>query len=83
MRRALAPLLLVALGVVGHAAADPLAIVTTSTDLKALAEAVGGDRVTVESLAAPLADPHAVEVKPGQLARLRSEERRVGKECRL
>ncbi|MGH7354495.1 MAG: metal ABC transporter substrate-binding protein, partial [Candidatus Rokuibacteriota bacterium] len=54
------------------AAGGPLAVVTTSSDLKALVEAVGGDRVTVESLAAPLADPHAVEVKPGQLARLKA-----------
>jgi ABC-type Zn uptake system ZnuABC Zn-binding protein ZnuA len=50
----------------------PVPIVTTSTDLKALVEAVGGDRVRVESLAPPLHDPHAVEVKPGQLARLKA-----------
>jgi ABC-type Zn uptake system ZnuABC Zn-binding protein ZnuA len=50
----------------------PLAVVTTSTDLRALVEAVGGRRVQVDSLAPPLADPHAVEVKPGQLARLKA-----------
>lgn len=50
----------------------PLPVVTTSTDLKALVEAVGGDRVQVESLAPPLHDPHAVEVKPGQLAKLKA-----------
>jgi ABC-type Zn uptake system ZnuABC Zn-binding protein ZnuA len=50
----------------------PLPVVTTSTDLKALVEAVGGDRVQVESLAPPLHDPHTVEVKPGQLARLKA-----------
>jgi len=49
-----------------------LPVVTTSTDLKALVEAVGGDRVQVEALAPPLHDPHAVEVKPGQLARLKA-----------
>jgi ABC-type Zn uptake system ZnuABC Zn-binding protein ZnuA len=48
-----------------------LSVVTTTTDLKALVEAVGGDRVSVESLAPAVHDPHAVEVKPGQLARLR------------
>jgi ABC-type Zn uptake system ZnuABC Zn-binding protein ZnuA len=48
-----------------------LSVVTTTTDLKALVEAVGGDRVSVESLAPAIHDPHAVEVKPGQLARLR------------
>ena len=50
----------------------PLSVVTTSTDLKALVEAVGGERVQVESLAPPLQDPHAVEVKPGQLAKLKA-----------
>jgi ABC-type Zn uptake system ZnuABC Zn-binding protein ZnuA len=49
-----------------------LDVVTTSTDLKALVEAVGGERVTAESLAPALHEPHAVDVKPGQLARLRS-----------
>jgi len=49
----------------------PLAVVATSTDLKALVEVVGGDRVRVEALAPPLQDPHAVEVKPGQIAALR------------
>jgi ABC-type Zn uptake system ZnuABC Zn-binding protein ZnuA len=52
--------------------AGPLPVVTTSTDLKALVEAVGGSTVQVESLAPPLHDPHAVEVKPGQLARLKA-----------
>jgi ABC-type Zn uptake system ZnuABC Zn-binding protein ZnuA len=47
-------------------------VVTASTDLKSLVEAVGGERVRVESLAPPLQDPHAVEVKPGQLAKLKA-----------
>jgi ABC-type Zn uptake system ZnuABC Zn-binding protein ZnuA len=51
---------------------EPLSVVTTSTDLKALVEAIGGERVRVESLAPPLQDPHAVEVKPGQLAKLKA-----------
>jgi ABC-type Zn uptake system ZnuABC Zn-binding protein ZnuA len=49
----------------------PLPVVTSSTDLRALVEAVGGDRVRVESLAPPLADPHAVAIKPGLLQKLR------------
>ena len=52
--------------------AEPLPVVTASTDLKSLVEAVGGERVRVESLAPPLQDPHAVEVKPGQLAKLKA-----------
>ncbi|HKA33745.1 MAG TPA: metal ABC transporter substrate-binding protein [Candidatus Binatia bacterium] len=50
----------------------PLSVVATSTDLKSLVEAVGGEKVKVESLAPPLGDPHAVEVKPAQLARIKS-----------
>jgi ABC-type Zn uptake system ZnuABC Zn-binding protein ZnuA len=49
-----------------------LRVVTTSADLKALTEAVGGARVEVESLASPEQDPHAIELKPRQLARARS-----------
>ena len=51
-----------------------LQIVTTSTDLKALVEAVGGDRVRVTSLAPAIHAPHQVDVKPSQLADLRSAE---------
>ena len=67
MLRALALLLLWSAAAWGA----PLSIVATSTDLKSLVEAVGGEKVNVESLASPLGDPHAVEVKPGQLARIK------------
>jgi ABC-type Zn uptake system ZnuABC Zn-binding protein ZnuA len=50
---------------------EKLRVVATSADLKSLVEAVGGERVAVESLAAPEQDPHSIEVKPAQLARLR------------
>jgi ABC-type Zn uptake system ZnuABC Zn-binding protein ZnuA len=50
---------------------EKLRVVATSADLKSLTEAVGGERVEVESLAAPEQDPHSIEVKPAQLARLR------------
>jgi len=62
---------LLLLAISDAAAQAPLPVVASTTDLKALVEAVGGDRVAVESLAPPLADPHAVEIKPGQLALLR------------
>jgi ABC-type Zn uptake system ZnuABC Zn-binding protein ZnuA len=72
VRRAGAVLLALASLAVLPAGAEVVAVVTTSSDLKALVDAVGGDRVSVESLAAPLQDPHALEVKPAQLARLRT-----------
>ena len=57
----------------GHVVSQQkLRVVATSADLKSLAEAVGGARVDVESLAAPEQDPHAIELKPAQLARARS-----------
>jgi ABC-type Zn uptake system ZnuABC Zn-binding protein ZnuA len=49
-----------------------LPVVTTTTDLKALVEAVGGPRVRVVSLAPALHDPHSVEVKPGALVELKA-----------
>ena len=53
---------------------EKIRIVTTAADLRSLVEAVGGDRVAVENFAAPEQDPHSVEVKPTQLARLRRAE---------
>jgi ABC-type Zn uptake system ZnuABC Zn-binding protein ZnuA len=49
-----------------------LTVMTSTTDLASLVDAVAGDRAHVESLAPPAHDPHAFEVKPGQLARLRA-----------
>jgi ABC-type Zn uptake system ZnuABC Zn-binding protein ZnuA len=63
--------LALALAAPGHAEV-PLRVVTTSSDLKSLTQAVGGERVAVVSLAAPEQDPHAVELKPRQLALLRA-----------
>ncbi len=56
-----------------HAQPQPprLLVVTTSPDLKSLVEAVGGDRVEVESLGQPEQDPHSIEIKPAQLVRVK------------
>jgi ABC-type Zn uptake system ZnuABC Zn-binding protein ZnuA len=51
--------------------AATLSVAATSTDLRDLVAAVGGDRVSVESLTDPRQDPHALEILPGQLVRLR------------
>lgn len=52
-------------------AASKLNVVTTTADLAALAAEVGGDRVTVESIARGYQDPHFVEAKPSFLLKLR------------
>jgi ABC-type Zn uptake system ZnuABC Zn-binding protein ZnuA len=51
--------------------AATISVAATSTDLKDLVEAVGGDRVRVSALTAPQQDPHAREIHPGQLVSLR------------
>jgi len=74
VRRFFAPLALTAAlagSACGAGAAERLQIATTTTDLKALVEEVGGGRVEVESLAAAAHDPHAFEVKPSQIALLK------------
>lgn len=52
-------------------AAGKLQIVTATSDLASLAQEVGGDRITVESIARGYQDPHFVEAKPSYLLKLR------------
>jgi ABC-type Zn uptake system ZnuABC Zn-binding protein ZnuA len=51
--------------------AAAITVAATSTDLRDLVVAVGGDRVSVESLSDPRHDPHARELHPRQLALLK------------
>src|SRR5262249_33420641 len=53
------------------AAAGTLQVMTATTDLAALAQEVGGDKVEVESVARGYQDPHFVEAKPSFLLKLR------------
>jgi ABC-type Zn uptake system ZnuABC Zn-binding protein ZnuA len=53
------------------AAADKLRVVATTTDLKALTEAVGGDLVDVDSLARGNQNPHDLEVRPSLMVKVR------------
>jgi ABC-type Zn uptake system ZnuABC Zn-binding protein ZnuA len=55
----------------GAASAKKLNIVTATTDLAALAQEVGGDKITVEAMAKGYQDPHFVEAKPSFLLKLR------------
>jgi ABC-type Zn uptake system ZnuABC Zn-binding protein ZnuA len=68
--RALGPLLAFCAGI-ASAQQQPLRIVATTTDLKSLAEAVGGDRVSVTSIVPPQRDAEDYQPKPQDVARLR------------
>ena len=52
-------------------AASKLSVVTATTDLAALVQEIGGDRVEVDSIARGYQDPHFVEAKPSFLLKLR------------
>jgi zinc/manganese transport system substrate-binding protein len=52
--------------------ASKIKVVTTTTDLKVLTEAVGGEKVEVESIARGYQNPHFVEAKPSHMIKLRS-----------
>lgn len=49
-----------------------LKVITTTQDLESLTREVGGDKVTVESLAKGYQDPHFVEAKPSFILKLHS-----------
>jgi zinc/manganese transport system substrate-binding protein len=51
-------------------AQSKLNVITTTEDLAAIAREVGGDRVTVESIARGYQDPHFVEAKPSFILKL-------------
>ncbi len=53
------------------ASAKKLNVITATTDLAALAQEVGGDKINVESIARGYQDPHFVEAKPSFLLKLR------------
>lgn len=55
----------------GAARADVLQVVTTTEDLASITRAIGGDKVSVQSLARGFQDPHFVEPKPSFLLALR------------
>ena len=64
-------LAVLALGLIAGALLSPTAaeakklnVVTSTTDLAALTEEVGGDKVNVESIAKGYQDPHFVDAKP-------------------
>src|SRR5690242_12645724 len=63
--------LIIGLWLTPSAFAKKLNVITSTTDLAALAQEVGGDRISVESIAKGYQDPHFVEAKPSFLLKLR------------
>src|SRR5437763_2820052 len=56
------------------AQAKKLNVVTSTTDMAALTQEVGGDKISVESIAKGYQDPHFVEAKPSFLMKLRKDD---------
>jgi ABC-type Zn uptake system ZnuABC Zn-binding protein ZnuA len=71
LKLTLAIFVMSALLLASTAQAKKLTVVTSTTDMAALAQEVGGDRITVESIAKGYQDPHFVEAKPSFLLKLR------------
>jgi zinc/manganese transport system substrate-binding protein len=60
-----------ALALSSQAQAKKLNVVTSTSDLAALTQEVGGDKITAESIARGYQDPHFVEAKPSFLLKLK------------
>ncbi|MBV9625357.1 MAG: zinc ABC transporter substrate-binding protein [Acidobacteria bacterium] len=77
LRKLLSPLVLQAIAIALFLSlatclhAKKLNVITATTDMAALAQEVGGQRINVESLAKGYQDPHFVEPKPSFLLKLR------------
>jgi zinc/manganese transport system substrate-binding protein len=71
MRTLGAALIALALWGGGAQGADRIRVVTTTADLKALTEAVGGDLVEVDSLARGNQNPHDLEIRPSLMVKVR------------
>jgi ABC-type Zn uptake system ZnuABC Zn-binding protein ZnuA len=67
----LAVLLAAALGLTAPAQAE-LRVAAATTDLAAIAAAVGGDLVTVDTIVPAAVDPEAFEPRPGDLEKIRN-----------
>jgi len=55
------------LGILSVAKAGSIKVVTTTTDLKSITELIGGNRVSVSSIATGYQNPHFVDPKPSYI----------------
>jgi zinc/manganese transport system substrate-binding protein len=70
-RRIFVALLAVAMFTPTVVGAQKLRVVTSTTDLRDIANAVGGNRVATTNIAAGYQDPHFVDAKPSFVLQLR------------
>ncbi len=61
---------IVLFGAAGNTAWAKLNVVATTPDLGSLAEAIGGEQVSLTTLAKPTEDPHFVDAKPSFIVKL-------------
>ncbi len=64
---------------------DKINILTTTTDLKSIAEFIGGDKVKVDSICKGYQDPHFVEAKPSFMMKAKNADLfiRIGLELEI
>src|SRR5438874_5166323 len=55
------------LGILSFAKAGTIKVVTTTTDLKSITELIGGNKVSVSSIATGYQNPHFVDPKPSYI----------------
>jgi len=67
MKKRLTLFVLLLFGVFLDTHAGPIKIVTTISDLKSIAEMIGGDKVSVSSIATGYQNPHFVDPKPSYI----------------
>jgi zinc/manganese transport system substrate-binding protein len=67
MKSKLILFLILSVGIVSLANAGTIKVVTTTSDLKSITELIGGDKVSVSSIATGYQNPHFVDPKPSYI----------------
>ncbi|HRZ87622.1 MAG TPA: metal ABC transporter substrate-binding protein, partial [bacterium] len=85
MKRLLLVAVLSALSIMPVFAKDKLNVLTTTTDLRSIAESIGGDKVKADALGYGTQDPHFIEAKPSFMLKAKKADLfiRVGLELEI
>src|SRR5213075_3312503 len=70
MKKELIGFLIFFTGILSWANAGTIKVVTTTTDMKSIAELIGGDKVSVSAIASGYQNPHFVDPKPSYIISL-------------